>query len=241
MSDLDHLYAQILAAPTDPTPRRAYADAVRTKDPARAELIDIQLAMKNSAVIEAPPPQAARNRARQLIEQFGATWTGKLARLVTSCEWFGGFVEGVELTPAQMAAHGAELTALAPLRRLTTRGLHGHVDALLALPFLSRIVSLDVLKNQLTDSEVMQLAAAPQLAQLVVLNLGKNLLSVAALRALAALTQLQWVETIGTGVALLEPADDNSLRPTVLSDDLINELGQLPWLVATHPPPAAGL
>ena len=239
MSDLDRLYAQIVAAPSDLAPRRAYEAAIRGTDPLRADFIALQLEVREAAQRGAPRPSETARRARALLAAH-PEWSGEIASKVASLDFYGGFVESVELGPAQMA-NGHDLAALAPLRHLRTRDLHGKVDALLALPFLPQILTLDVGQNKLDTADVMQLAAAPALAHLVVLDLGDNPITDDALRALAQLPRLRYVETQGSNAPLFTRSEDlgqpGPVEVTESYRTLVNELGPLEWLDAEQPPP----
>ncbi|MEA2785216.1 MAG: hypothetical protein QOF71_1320, partial [Candidatus Eremiobacteraeota bacterium] len=65
--DPDLLLAEVLAAPHDLAPRRAYARAVRTYEPERAALIDHQLAIREARRAGLTPSEHDLLEARTLI------------------------------------------------------------------------------------------------------------------------------------------------------------------------------
>ena len=240
MSDLTHLLADIIARPTDMAPRRAYADAVRATDHQRAELIDLQLAIRQARRAGTEPPNG--QRARALAHGRGKEWAPKLAPLVTNLGYFGGFVERVEVTPTQLVMSAAALPQLAPIRYLALRDLHGHVGKIASLPILARLVSLDVSSCNLDDAEIAALVASPHLANLVVFWVNNNPIGADALRAIgrASLPALRYVETAQTDAELVRRYEEDGrithLEPTTLGATLGAELGPRPWLVAQDPP-----
>lgn len=239
MSDLERLNAAVVAAPTDPAPRRAYADAVRPTDRSRAELIDLQLAIRDARRAGQQPSSDQTNRARALAHGRGKAWAGKLASLVQDLTYYGGFVELVRVTPTQLAA---SLFKQAPIRHLTLRGLHGHVDEVAKLPVLANLVSLDVNSNQLTDAEVAALVASAHLRGLQVLRINNNAVGMEALRAIGrALPDLRYVETMETEAPLIERSQDavdgsSDARFTGVQGALLKEFPNRAWLKTLDEP-----
>jgi len=243
MTDLARLLANVIASPTDMAPRRAYADAVRPTDPERAELIDCQLAMRDAARADQPTPQDAYARAKLLAHRRGAEWARPIVPLVTSIEYYAGFVEYVEVNAEGLAQAARLLPALAPIRHLRIKKLHGTLDSLLGLPrsFLNALVTLDVRKNQLDDAEAIQIVTSPELANVVVLDLARNPITEATLRAIT-LPSLRYVETAQTGAELVERSgDDWSGDPGTahfrsLRGRLVKAVGAVAWLNDVDPP-----
>jgi hypothetical protein len=249
MSSLDELHQAVVAAPDDPSPRRAYAAAVRATDPERGKLIDLQLELRERLRRGETPTPDELDAPRRLITDRGRRWTGALWKQVDYFMFWGGFVEEIELDAAKLIADGAALARTAPLRHLRVRKLAGHVTTVAAMPLLSQIRSLDVASCWLRDVDVAELVASPHLRKLRLLRIANNPdVTIDALRAIARadLAELQYVEAYATDAPLVhETSDwDGSIREvhwTRIRSRLVEELGHLPWLDSQQEPPFAAI
>jgi hypothetical protein len=216
MSDLAALHAAICAAPDDEAPRRAYAAAVRTTDPDRARLIDLQLANRATLRAGGEPTDLDIVTASRLQRAHGARWAGPIAGQVEEVDFAGGFVEAITLPAATWLARGADLCRLAPIRWLTLTAARGHLAALAAQPLLARIVGLDLAHNELTDDDVRTLLASAYLRGLRYLRLTGNPISGAAVDAIARadLPALSHLNLAGTDVDLVSITSDWNGAPS---------------------------
>lgn len=243
MIELSPLLAAVVAAPTELAPRHAYAEAVRGTDPERAELIDLQLAIRTARRAGELPAPSDTSRARSLAHVHGIEWATVVSSLVQVVRYHGGFVEEVRMTPAQLEASARAVFSHAPVRHLTLRGLHGHVAQVAKVPQLAKLVSLDVNSNQLTDIEVAELVASPHLRRLRLLRINNNPVGMAALRAIARadLPELEYVDMEGTEAPLVTPEEDASWDSTAASftrarEALVGEFPSCRWLERLRPP-----
>lgn len=238
----DRLLAEVLAAPHDLAPRRAYARAVRANEPERAGLIDHQLAIRDALRAGLTPPERDMSEARALIRRFGERWSGPVLHIADDITYWGGFVEEVRVTGARLAEVAALMRDFAPVRMLTVTNLRGHLQALLDEPRFAQLVALDVGENGLSDADVAALAAAPALSGLAVLRIAGNLdCGYPALRALTRLPALRFVDADDTRTPLrLTTLDavsgEVTLDDTAAQGVLEAELGPLPWLEALMRP-----
>jgi hypothetical protein len=238
----DRLFAEVLAAPHDLAPRRAYADAVRANEPERAALIDHQLAIRDALRAGLTPSERDKSEARALIRRFGAGWCGPVRQIVDDVSYWGGFVEEVRVTGTRLAEVAALMRDVAPVRMLTVTKLRGRLEALLDEPRFAQLVALDVGENGLSDADVAAIAAAPALRGLVVLRIAGNLdCGYPALRALARLPALRFVNADDTRTPLRISTLDAvsgevTLDYTAAQGVMEEELGLLPWLEALTPP-----
>jgi uncharacterized protein (TIGR02996 family) len=239
----ESLLAAVVAAPTELAPRHAYAEAVREGDPERAELIDLQLAIRTARRAGRPPAAQQVRRARMLAHARGTEWAGAVSSLVQAVRYRGGFVEEVQLTPAQLEASAQALFGKAPVRHLAMRELHGHVAQFAQTPQLARLVSLDVNSCQLTDSDVATLVASPHLRGLRFLRVNNNPVGMEALRAIARahLPALQYVDAESTSVPLVTRAEDAAHDSadasfTRVQAALVEEFPDRPWLKTLNAP-----
>jgi hypothetical protein len=241
--ELARRLADVIARPTDPSPRRAYADAVRPMDPERAELIDCQLAVRAALRANEEAPSALRQRVTLLTHRRGAAWAGAIAPMTIGMTYFGGFVEHVAVHADRLAQAGHALPTLAPIRHLGLTQMHGRVGEFLGLPpsFLRALVSLDLSKNKLDDAEVIAIVTCPDLANVAVLDLARNPITEACLRAIQ-LPALRYVETASTGAELVEVGGEDwggtppSRHFRSLRGRLAAALGDVAWLRDVEPP-----
>jgi hypothetical protein len=240
--DPDRLLAEVLAAPHDLAPRRAYARAVRANDPERAALIDLQLAIREARRAGLSPPERDLSEARALLRRFGDRWSGPVRQVADDVSYWGGFAEEIRVTGARLPEVAALMRDVAPVRMLTVTKLRGHLQALLDEPRFAQLVALDVGENGLSDADVAALAAAPALRGLAVLRIAGNLdCGYAALRALAQLPALRFVDADDTRTPLrLSTLDaisgEVTLDYTAAQGVMEAELGPLPWLEALTRP-----
>jgi hypothetical protein len=228
--------AAILAAPNDLAPRRAYANAVRASDPERAALVDRQLAIRQALRAGAPAAAHDESITRDMIRRFGARWSAPVRDRVDAYSYWGGFIEEVRVTGAQLTGVADVMRRLAPVRMLTVSKLRGHLPALLREPMFAQLVALDVGENGLVDADVAAIATAPALRGLAVLRIAGNLdCGYPSLRALANLPALRFVDADDTRTPL-RIATVDAVSGRVEFDDtaaqgvMEHELGALPWL-----------
>ncbi len=234
----DPLFLAVIAAPSDMAPRRAYADAVRAKDPDRAALIDHQLATREALRRGDEPDPAHEDAAERLIRKSGKLWCGPIAGAVQAYAYWGGFVEEARVVGERFTAHSAKLRAFAPIRMLVVDKLAGFAGDVLADPLLGQLVALDIGENQLADDDIIRFATAPALRGLQVLRIAGNRCGLRALRALAGLPALRFVDADNTEAPLRAYLSDaaDAIVHAPARDVLRAELGDRPWLDALERP-----
>ena len=237
MSQLETLLAAICADPEDMAPRHAYAAAVKPADPERARLIDLQLALRDARRAGKDPD--ARH-SRELVKQHGAAWAGPLANEVDYYMFWGGFVEEIEVDAPGLLA--TDVRALAPIRHLRVRRLVPRVAEIAKLPLLAQCRSLDVQSCRLQDADVAELVASPLLRGLRILRVGHNHdLTLDGLRTIARaeLPELVFVDSTGTQAELVTRNAEwgrSDVAFTPAHEQLVDEFGERPWLIAQHEP-----
>jgi uncharacterized protein (TIGR02996 family) len=205
--DLDALYDAVVAAPTDDAPREAYADAIASTDPDRAEYIRLELKLARWRKTGPKSDERTNASVRAFILQYGhrAEWEANVLPLVDACGFLRGFVDYVALDAARFLATAPELYRTAPVLHLELSGVKPVAAELFASPHLARIESLTLLRNQLGDAEVELLARSPHLGRLAWLDLGLNEIGPAGVEALAASDRLPRLGYVGL---LGNPVDD---------------------------------
>jgi uncharacterized protein (TIGR02996 family) len=190
MTHEDAFLLDILEHPDDDTPRRVFADwLLDLDDPvkaARGEFIHAQLDLARLPTGSPRRADLAR-REKQLLDAHGREWGSLYPRLGCSCwEYRRGFVEGVGLPASAFLGHAAALFRAGPVRELKLYGGDAVMPELAACPWLARLRTLDLERNDLGDADVEALALSPHLGGLTTLLLWSNRIGDAGLAALAA-------------------------------------------------------
>src|SRR5262249_29683908 len=168
----------ILENREDDTPRRIYGDwLLDCDDPvaaARGEFIHIQCDLARLPPGTPRPEQQVR-REKQLLETHGREWGSLFQRLGCTCwEYRKGFVEGVGMPATAFLSGAATLFRAAPVRELKLYGGAGYLGDVGGCPFLGRLRTLDLERNDLGDGDVEALAEAPHFGGLATLLLWCN-------------------------------------------------------------------
>jgi len=247
MANLAALHDAVVAAPDDDDARRAYARAIAATDPARAELVELQLQLA-AWRREGVQPAAwtdAQLRQHALRTAHGERWASDVRELVDGWVFRRGFVEEVTLPAARFLATAPELFRRAPVLHLTLTAIKPVAAELFASPHLDRIRSLSLRKAELGDAEAALLARSPHLGNLAWLDLGRNHIGRLGLEALAASDRLPRLRYLGfADNAIPDPTPqhaDEYDADSALATELQAKYGPRPWLsVKGHdqwPPP----
>jgi hypothetical protein len=239
MSELEELYAEILAYPERDAPRVRYAEVVGG---ARAEFIREGIVLRDLHRRRAWAQYVLPTQAKlAALLRKHPEWSGDVLRLVASLEFGRGFVERVTLPAAAFLARAAELYSKAPILHARLTDASGSCEALAASPHLERLRSLDLSSNSLEDRDAEALAASPHLGRLRWLDLSRNRIADRGLEALAAATKSRFPELRYVGFALnraSDPSDQSmedeggvvTFRERPQGDALEAKYGELPWL-----------
>lgn len=230
------LLAEIIAHPEDETLRRAFAEAVAPLDAPRAELIRLQLALRDQRKSGATPGLHSLDRERALIAANGRVWAGRIGELVWRYQFLRGFVEHITLTASEFLARAADIYRIAPVRHVTLSAARPQIARLAASPYVARLISLDLTDNKLGDEAIKTLAASGHIKQLRLLRLGKNELGRDAAEALVAsphLTGLQYLDFRNNKVDLTAkpaPIKSHSVEIPLFAHDLMSRHGRRRFL-----------
>lgn len=148
-NDGDALFRAVCESPEDDTPRLVYADWLEENGkPERAELIRLQC--EGSHLNPAfPGDTARRNRASQLLKEFGDHWYAELPD-VRGVAWGSlfvrGFIDTVRVADSRhLIATLQVVFDAAPLQYLSiTNPRRRNLEALLADPRIARLVRLRI-------------------------------------------------------------------------------------------------
>lgn len=219
----------------DDGPRLVYADFLDDSgDPARAELVRLQLALSRLPEDHPRRPELAERQA-DLLAAHAADWIGPLRTLVTGVEFRRGLPDSVSMDAGTFLSDGADLFRLVRVRRLRLLDAASVLPKLVESPLLGSVAELDLCGNELGDDGLARLARSPYLAQLRSLDLGFNGLGDAGVAALSRASTLGSLTTLAlndnTGVtcagvaALAESPFFAGLTSLDLSGNDVNEYG----------------
>jgi uncharacterized protein (TIGR02996 family) len=188
---LDELYQKVIEDPDADAPRVAYAaacDLAGNRD--RADFIRLQMESAERIRRGASNWWEFVDRKLELRDANGEAWAGPIQTRVDGYEFFRGFVECITIDAKQFLASAEELYRLAPIRRLRLTNVAPVVEELFNSPHLSRIVSLTMEVQHLSDREVEVLARSPYLRKLAWLCLRVNDITMVGVEAMAASSAL---------------------------------------------------
>ena len=173
----------VRAAPADDGPRLIFADWLADRGDPRAELIRTQIALAHL-----PDAHSRRLELLQtehaLLTVHAADWAGPFQGIASGMVFRRGFVEAVNVTARQFAAHAETLFRLAPVRHLTILDAGDHIGPVLGHPLLARLDALTVFAQHLGHLLAVSLARSPHLSGLKRLELGRNRLADHGVRVL---------------------------------------------------------
>lgn len=231
-----------IASPDDLDVRLRLADAIEGEDP------DLAAFIRNGVALARLPPHGSRAR----LERSQRVLYRKRARaaLVDPLPWLsapwlhGGLVEGGTIDAADLMAHAEDRFSALPLRHLVLRDAAGRLPAILAAPWLSRLVSLELRAAKLDDQDALRIAESPAVAGLRWLGLADNAITTEGIEALAAsahLRSLQVLDLAGNPAPPVgrEPISDDGqvigYAPNGFAAALEERYGRRPWLGRTDP------
>ena len=236
------LLDEIIRSPDDLELRLAYADAVESADPERAELIRIQVRTGRSRGAHWPPDRRAieeaplYGREQGMVNRRGREWAGDLAGLVNSWHYLRGFPEEIGIDAADFLARAPEIYRRAPVLHLNLRGVRPVIEEFLASPYLRQIRSLWMVRQGFGDAEAAVIARSENLGDLEWMDLGANRIGAAGLEALAASDRLPRLGYLGfMGNKIDDPTPrfaDEYDADTLAAVALQEKYGPREWLSA---------
>jgi len=118
MSDHDSFLQAILAHPDDDHLRLVYADWLEERADPRGEFIRVQMELAQPGLDRARRVELQK-REHALWVEHHKLWLGPLTPLVLRARFRRGFVDRVEMTPAQFVEHADVVFAAAPVNGAT--------------------------------------------------------------------------------------------------------------------------
>jgi hypothetical protein len=229
------LWDAVIAFPEADAPRLAYAAAIASADPVRAELIHVQLEWDRMRKADAPVTEryALAMRSGELTREHGRYWAGDVVPLVDAWCFLRGFVEDVRMDAARFLITAPELYQRAPILHLQLTSLRPVMREVLSSPHLARLRSLDLSRGDLGDEGV-ALLAARDLPNLRWLNLDFNQIGRGGLDVLCASRSLPRLAYVSLSSNVVEDPlpgiVDAYTTETALSRELREMHGPVRWL-----------
>jgi uncharacterized protein (TIGR02996 family) len=188
MTQEDAFLLDILENHEDDTPRRVFADWLLdlpdAVSAARGEFIHVQCDLARIPA-GTPRPDHLVQRERELLDMHSREWGSLFQRLGCTCwEYRRGFVEGVGLSASSLLSQASFLFRSAPIRELKLYDSAGRWQELASCPYLARVQTLDLEKNDLGDADIESLAQSAHLGELSTLLVWLNQVADGGLRAL---------------------------------------------------------
>ncbi|HWU91559.1 MAG TPA: TIGR02996 domain-containing protein [Kofleriaceae bacterium] len=247
----EELYREIVRNPDDDAPRLAYADAVASQTPERAEFIRLQIErFRDEAAREVLVGRPGAREAA-LRKQHGPDWGHVIApharghRSDASSQGYKferGFVALLRTDPDRIGSLGDQLLDLAPIQHLDlTR--EGPFTPALTAPCLGRMRTLSFVQLGLDDHDAIALAERGHLDRCEWLDLSGNHIGrrgAAALLANPVIRRIPVVILRGNpgdpAVLVSQDLEGNMLLEGLPADGAGAEArhGRIPWL---HLPP----
>lgn len=187
MSTQEELLAAVTSNPEDDAPRLAYAEFIRTWEPARAAFIEEQLA---EATERRRRREVSRRGKSGLLRQHETEWARTIARYARNWNFDRGFVTEVWLDPHLFLEYGEWLFINAPIRSVNfvmPEDGPFPMNELAASPLLERLdaIGLAIDDPAPTDNDLLELAASPYLPRLLWLSANRKHLPLSVYEAFA--------------------------------------------------------
>lgn len=235
ITDKEKALTEIVARPWDDAPRLAYADAVQSTRPERAELIRLQIERfvnERGRGIEVGRPSA---RERELLRKHGDDWARYIAHYARphrpDAEYQGyelerGFIAQIRTDPDMMSDPGSRLFELAPIEHLDLT-TDGNIRKALVSPFLANLRTLGLNKCELTDEDVIALANEGHLARIEWLDLTLNKFGRAGIEALMASPKIRRIPMVLLGSHPYNPGMQFEEEGGRVGESWMPEYGQM--------------
>ena len=198
----------ILADPDDDVSRLAFADWLQEQDDSakrvRGEFIQVQVRIARQVSGSSPAEWAdaeripeLKRRERELLDAHGKNWASPFVGVVESYQFVRGFVESIAIDAANFVMHAEHLFSVSPLRKV--RFIRPITPPPVDLPWMARIVELDLSYSQMGDPGLRRLLASQHLADLRHLGLDHCHLTDRGIAVLAASPLLGQLESLNLG------------------------------------------
>lgn len=233
--DKEKALAEVVARPWDDAPRLAYANAVQSTRPERAELIRLQIerfANERGRGIEIGRPSA---REKELLRKHGDDWARYISHYarpyLPDAEYQGyelerGFVAQIRTDPDIVSDPDARLFDLAPIEHLDLTA-DGNIRKALVSPYLANLRSLGLNKIGLTDDDVIALVNEGHLDRLEWLDLTLNPFTRAGIEALMASPKIRRIPMVLLGSHPYNPGMQFEEDGGRVGDSWMPEYGQM--------------
>lgn len=175
----DDLYQAIIDQPDKDGPRRRYADYLNEQGDKLGEYIRGSLERARRGFRSESLPANLNDELAGPIRQWIRTW--QVDR---------GFIALVEMDGKTFVDHGRDVFARAPIQHLNLINAKPVFAEIVQSPFLARVQTLSIVKENLGDEEAKLLASSVHVRGLVYLDLSANKIGQAGLEAITASSNL---------------------------------------------------
>jgi hypothetical protein len=225
----------------DDTPRRvAELWLNKNSETARGKLIDLQLSLAIMSYNSGENTVSLDSQLNFLFdehEKYFITFDG-LAEFVEGYTYHRGFVEHIKLSAESFLQHAPALFALAPIYHLDLTNVASVSESLFESPYLEKITSLSLDRNDLTDENMLQLARSPHVENLRWLSLMFNNVDRDGAAALAESESLSKLKYVNFFDNVVNPTEYQTVDQGVILEhispeagkNLVRRFGRVRWL-----------
>jgi uncharacterized protein (TIGR02996 family) len=190
----EELLAAVLADPDDVGARLVYADFLMERGDPRGELIQVQCKLAEAGARDAK----LERREKRLLEKHGARWVSPFGLWFEKVAWRRGFVESVVVNARVLPAALRETLRHTPLRHATVTTLSPQTwRAMIDVPELAKLRSLDLSNARVFDEEVVAFAESPYVAGLRALVIADVPVGAGGAAALSRSSYLRELRALG--------------------------------------------
>lgn len=187
--------AEILANPSDDTPRLVYSDWLTEQGDPYGEFIRLQIE-RESLPAGSSAAKRMRTRELKLQKEHGTYWAAGIPPLVERFEFRRGFVGWIKLDMRRFVTDAEQLVREAPIESLELRvGAH-YIRKLAECEQLAQIRSLTVKKCRMKQKTFKLFVNSPCLNQLEHLELYRSNVTDTGCEALASSTSLNALRSL---------------------------------------------
>jgi uncharacterized protein (TIGR02996 family) len=162
---------EVIANPSDDTPRLIYADYLEEAGDPRGEFIRLQCELEQLDILN-PRYLDTIHRCEELLSEHDQTWTGEHSQDLRVSAFHRGFIDTVTVRARAFLEEGESLYRDMPVHWLRFNYVKGLGAQLAATEALSKIECLDLAGLKVPDEDLIALLNSTHLTNLRALKLG---------------------------------------------------------------------
>lgn len=205
MTTRSDFLSEILANPSDDTPRLVYSDWLTEQDDPYGEFIRLQIE-RESLPTGSSAAKRMRSRELKLQKEHGMYWAGGIPSRVERFEFRRGFVGWIRLGMQRFIQNIETLTREAPIEEVELRAGANRIRKLAECPQLAQLRSITLKKCRMNEASLRAFAGSPHLSQLRHLQLYRSNVTDSGCEGLASSASLQNLRSLDLSQNRIGPA-----------------------------------